>query len=259
MTQWRRYVAVGDSFTEGLEDPGPDGRHLGWADRVARQLATDSPDLEYANLAIRGRLLDPILNEQLPRAVAMDPDLISIAGGVNDVLRPKWDLEAMIASWDHGLGLARAGGATVVIVTFGQPANRSRVLGTVQDRLHAYRERLLALARQHGCQVVDFWYAPVFDDPRFWAPDRLHLNPVGHERVSYAVLESLGVATPDWLAPLPPEDTTSAAARLRSDAAWIGGHLAPWIGRRLVGRSSGDGITPKRPAPQPIDVDGLPA
>lgn len=252
MGQWNRYVAVGDSFTEGLEDPGPDGRHRGWADRVAERLAADSPRLEYANLAIRGRLLDPILNEQLPRAVEMEPDLISIAGGVNDVLRPKWDLEQMMQSWSDGLALARSSGATVVIVTFGQPANRSRVLGAVQARLDIYRQRLLELARRNGCLVVDFWYAPVFDDPRFWADDRLHLNSLGHERVSYAVLDALGEVTPDWLAPLEAEPSVSTAARLRSDVAWIGGHLGPWIGRRLVGRSSGDGVTAKRPTPAAV-------
>ncbi len=249
MAQWRRYVAIGDSFTEGLEDPGTAGRHRGWADRVAERLAGTTPDFEYANLAIRGRLIAPILTEQLPAAVAMEPDLISIAGGVNDVLRPRWSLAPMVRAWDEGLALARSGGATVVIVTFGQPSHRSRALGTVEARLRDYREALLGLARTHACTVVDFWYASVFDDPRFWAPDRLHLGPVGHERVAAAVLESLGFATPDWLAPLPDEDAASAAARLRADAAWLGGHLMPWVGRRLVGRSSGDGITPKRPVP----------
>jgi hypothetical protein len=146
----------------------------------------------------------------------------------------------------------------VIIVTFGQPSGRSRALGSVEARLAVYREGLLALARTHGCEVVDFWYASVFDDSRFWAPDRLHLNATGHERVSWAVLERLGFDVPDWLAPLPPEDPASALARARGDAAWIGGHLAPWIGRRLVGRSSGEGIKPKRPTPQvvrrPVDT-----
>lgn len=255
MTEWHRYVAVGDSFTEGLEDPGAAGRHRGWADRVAEVLATQTPGFEYANLAIRGRLLESILTDQLPEAVAMEPDLISIAGGVNDVLRPKWDLDAMVSSWDRGLGLARGSGATVVIVTFGQPKNRSRVLGSIQERLSVYRERLLALARIHRCEVVDFWYAPVFDDPRFWAEDRLHLNSLGHERVSWAVLDRLGHDTEDWLAPLPAPGRQTAVDRLGADVRWIGGHLAPWVGRRLVGRSSGDGVIPKRPQPMPVSMD----
>lgn len=256
MTQVQRFVAIGDSFTEGLEDDcGGDGRHIGWADRVARRLAEGRPDFEYANLAIRGRMLNPILAEQLPAAVAMEPDLITIAGGVNDVLRPRWDLSGMLSEWDEGLRSARSGGARVIIVTFGQPSGRSRALGSIEARLRTYREGLLALARQHGCDVVDFWFASVFDDPRFWAADRLHLNSVGHERVSHAVLEYLGFDVPDWLAPLPAEDPASALARARGDAVWIGSHLAPWIGRRLIGRSSGDGITAKRPTPLGVPLD----
>ena len=47
-----RYVAIGDSTTEGLEDPYPDGSgYRGWADRLAERMAQASPGLLYANLA----------------------------------------------------------------------------------------------------------------------------------------------------------------------------------------------------------------
>ncbi len=251
MGRWQRYVAIGDSFTEGLEDPRPDGRHRGWADRVAERLASDTPGFDYANLAIRGRLLNPILTDQLPRALEMQPDLLTVSGGVNDILRPRCDVAAMIADWDRALAAAATTDTTIVVVTFGQPSRRSRALGSIEARLRDYRDQLLPVARKHGAEVVDFWYVTSFDDPRVWADDRLHLNSLGHERVSYAVLEHLGYETPDWLAPLPPH-SPSALARLGSDARWVTGHLAPWVGRRLVGRSSGDGVAPKRPHPAPI-------
>lgn len=259
MKQWHRYVAIGDSFTEGLEDPGLGGRHRGWADRVAERLADETAEFEYANLAIRGRLLNPILTQQLPAAMTMSPDLISIAGGVNDVLRPKWDLRTMAAEWDAALGAATGSGATVVVITFGQLTRRSRALGSVQNRLADYREELLRLARLHGAEVVDFWYATVFDDPRMWADDRLHLNSVGHERVAAAVLEQLGFPVWDWRAPLPTREV-SPLATLGSDISWVTGHLAPWLGRRAMGRSSGDGVRPKRPRPTPvISLDRFPS
>ncbi|MFN8124924.1 MAG: SGNH/GDSL hydrolase family protein [Candidatus Nanopelagicales bacterium] len=257
MAQWHRYVAIGDSFTEGLEDPGPDGRHRGWADRVAEALA--APDFAYANLAIRGRLLAPILNEQLPAALDLDPDLITIAGGVNDALRPGWDLAQMAADWDRALARTAAAGADTYVVTFGQPSRRSRAMGRIEGRLGDYREVLLDTAARHDAHVVDFWYAAVFDDPRFWAEDRLHLSPLGHERVAWAVLDALGRPTPDWLAPLPPADPVSPLARVAADASWVAGHLGPWLGRRLTGRSSGDGLAPKRPRLAPVDSSALPA
>jgi lysophospholipase L1-like esterase len=252
MAQWKRYVAIGDSFTEGLEDPGADGRHRGWADRVAEGL--NEPGFEYANLAIRGRLLEPILTDQLDAALAMQPDLITIAGGVNDALRPGWDLSVMKRLWDNALSRTEEAGVDVYLVTFGQPSRRSRALGRVESRLADYRQVMLKAADRHGARVVDFWYATVFDDPRFWAPDRLHLSSLGHERVAQAVLEEMGRPVPDWLAPLPPADAVSPVARVAADAAWIGGHLGPWLGRRITGRSSGDGLTPKRPTPAPVDA-----
>lgn len=255
MASWKRYVAIGDSFTEGLEDPGPAGRHRGWADRVAESL--DEPGFEYANLAIRGRLLRPILTEQLPLALSMEPDLVTIAGGVNDALRPGWDLSAMAKLWHDALTLTEESGADTYVVTFGQPSRRSRALGRIEARLAEYRRVLLDTAGRHGARVIDFWYASVFDDPRFWAADRLHLSPLGHERVAYAVLDALGRPTPDWLAPLPPADPVSPLSRVAGDAAWAGAYLGPWLGRRITGRSSGDGLPPKRPVPAPLSSDPI--
>src|SRR5699024_12178143 len=88
------YVAVGDSFSEGLMDPDPHGedRYRGWADRLALMLtesAVGSPDVSYANLAIRGRLLDRIIDEQIPRALEIRPDLVSLCAGGNDCLRDR--------------------------------------------------------------------------------------------------------------------------------------------------------------------------
>src|SRR6185437_3892153 len=94
---WRRYVAIGDSFTEGIGDPDPDapGGHRGWADRVAEVLATQVDDFAYANLAIRGRLIRRIVEEQVEPALALKPDLITFSAGGNDVIRPNGDPDAI--------------------------------------------------------------------------------------------------------------------------------------------------------------------
>ncbi|MEI8084123.1 MAG: SGNH/GDSL hydrolase family protein, partial [Actinomycetes bacterium] len=123
---WTRYVALGDSFTEGLDDPAPDGRHHGWADRLANSLAERTPGLEYANLAIRGRKLPQIIDEQVPAALAMRPDLVSLGGGVNDVLRPKWDITLAAELMEHGTQLIRESGADAILIVVGDPTKRSR-------------------------------------------------------------------------------------------------------------------------------------
>lgn len=250
---WMRYVALGDSFTEGIGDPRRDGRDRGWADRVAEALAAGQPGFRYANLAVRGRRLAGIVADQVPPAVDLQPDLVTMAGGVNDALRRRWDVTDLERHLQSGVSTLTAAGAEVVIVTYGRPAGRSPLIESVRRRLAEYREVTYDIAARHGCRVVDFWEYSVFHDARFWSEDRLHLNPVGHQRVAMAVLASLGrpSATP-WWAPLPPVRPLSPAARASRNISWAGRYLAPWLGRGLTGRNSGDGVTAKRPQLLPV-------
>ncbi|MFD9691251.1 SGNH/GDSL hydrolase family protein [Kitasatospora sp. NPDC059088] len=249
------YVAVGDSFTEGMcDDLHPDGHYRGWADRVASALAAEggseggSDGFRYANLAVRGKLIGQIHDEQLPAAAGMGADLVTLAGGLNDVLRPGCDIDRVERLLGRCAAELRATGATVVLFTSTDPSRRmaggARLLPAIL-RMKAFVQEL---GRQDGYAVVDLFSAPCFDDRRLWAEDRLHLSPEGHRRVAEGVLEALGrPAAFDWRAPLPAVAPPGRAERLRSDARWLGTHLGPWIGRRLTGRSSGDGRPPKRP------------
>ena len=111
---FHRYVALGDSFTEGVGDPDPTRPNglRGWADRVAEVLAQQTEDFGYANLAIRGRKLGPIVAEQVDAAVALEPDLMTIHGGGNDVLRPRVDLVGDVAiGEEHGSNLRHVAGS----------------------------------------------------------------------------------------------------------------------------------------------------
>lgn len=252
---WKRFAAIGDSFTEGLEDDFADGRHRGWADRVANYMAEQDPEFEYANLAIRGRKLADIVDNQLPAALAMKPDLISLCGGVNDVLRPKWSLGETGDLLESGVIAARASGADVLMFVFGDPSRRSKTLGATRKRLAAYREMTIGIAHDQQCYVVDLWFEKVFDDPRLWAEDRLHLNDAGHDRMAQAAIETLGLGFEDgaWRKPLPPLDSEPTRAQnFRGNADWTRTHLTPWVARRLTGRSSGDDIQPKRPTFGPV-------
>lgn len=99
------YVAVGDSFTEGVGDPGPDGAFVGWADRLAVLLADRRPegDFGYTNLAVRGKLLDQIMEDQLPRALRLAPDLVSFSAGGNDILRPGTDPDEVAERFERAI------------------------------------------------------------------------------------------------------------------------------------------------------------
>ncbi|MEU9076848.1 SGNH/GDSL hydrolase family protein [Kitasatospora sp. NPDC004745] len=249
-TTYRRYVAVGDSFTEGMcDDLLPDGHYRGWADRVAGALAGEAADEEfrYANLAVRGKLIGQIHDEQLAVAAAMGADLVTLAGGLNDVLRPGCDIARVERLLGRCATELRATGATVVLFTSTDPTRRMAGSARLLPAILRMKAFVHELGQEEGVAVVDLFSAPCFDDRRLWAEDRLHLSPEGHRRVADGVLEALGrPAADDWRAPLPPVAPPGPAERLRTDARWLRSHLGPWIGRRLTGRSSGDGRPPKR-------------
>ncbi|MEV4253864.1 SGNH/GDSL hydrolase family protein [Spirillospora sp. NPDC049652] len=254
---WTRYVAIGDSFSEGIGDEYPDGSPRGWADRLAEALAEREDGFTYANLAVRGKLLGQIIETQLPAALELEPDLVTVSGGGNDLLRPGTDVADLAAAMDAAVGRLRKSGADVVLFTGVDPAD-SAVIRLTRDRVSRYNDHLREIAGRHGAFVVDQWNMDILRDWRMWGIDRLHMGPEGHRRVALAALEALGVPDAgDWrepaLAPLP---TLSRGAQLLFDVRWARAHLVPWIGRRLRGHSSGDTVAAKRPALGPVDLPG---
>jgi lysophospholipase L1-like esterase len=243
----RSFIALGDSFTEGLEDElGPAGRHRGWADRVAVALAHDQGSLRYANLAIRGRLLDQVVAEQLPVALDLAPDLVSFHAGPNDVLRPRADLPALLSRYDDAVAALAAAGIRTVLFTVVERTGTGRTAERLAARFRAFNAGVRATAARHGAVLVDLAAVPVLRDRRLWHADRLHLAPEGHARVAAAVLDALGVEHSQWWrTELPGSPRATRLAALVADAQWVRVHLLPWIGRRIRGVSSGDGIAAK--------------
>jgi lysophospholipase L1-like esterase len=251
---WSRYVAIGDSFTEGIGDPEPRsaGGHRGWADRVAEVLSAGTDDFAYANLAIRGRLLAQILDEQVDAALALRPDLITCSAGGNDILRPRTDPDEVAARLEGGVARLRTDGATVVIFP-GPDVGRTPVLGRIRGKVAIFNENVRAIALRQGAIVADMWALRELSDSRMWAPDRLHLSAMGHHTVARMVLAVLDVEND--LEPFRPEPLPGMSWRQarREDIGWAREYFAPWILRRLRRQSSGDGVTPKRPTPGSID------
>ena len=265
----RSFVALGDSFTEGLHDDlGPTGRHLGWADRVAAALAAQNGGLRYANLAVRGRLLDQVIREQLPAATGLRPDLVSFHAGPNDCLRPRTRVPSLLVRYEAAVADLRATGARTVLFTVIERAGGTgRTADRLAARFQAFNDGVRSVAERYGCVLVDVGCVPALQDRRLWHEDRLHLAPTGHIRVAAAVLEQLGVTDESvfgavaggWRDPLPEVVRRRRGGDLLADARWVRRYFLPWVGRRLRGVSSGDGVAPKqtelieiRP-PDPVD------
>jgi len=250
--RWRTYVALGDSFTEGMNDVGPDGNLRGWADLVAQRLAKEVPDFQYANLAIRGRLFDRIVDEQVPQALRIRPDLVSFAGGGNDVLRRNFQPTAMLARFDEVVRRLRTSGSDVVIFRWANITGRLPGRRMILPRMQVLNQAVSDVAQRHGAILVDLWHDEEFHNPQLWSEDRLHMASIGHHRVAAHVLRALGI-DPDptwWDLPDPAPRPSWPAARAH-DIRWARQHLAPWLKRRLTGRSSGDTVTAKRPTLAP--------
>lgn len=246
------FVAVGDSFTEGLEDPGPDGSvYRGWADRLAELLAAGATDFRYANLAVRSRKMLEILTEQVPVAAAMRADLVTLCAGTNDIIRPGSDPDRVARLFDEAVGQLVAAGSHVVIFT-GMDTKGTPVLGRLRGKIATYNGHLRAIADRHGATVVDLWPLAALRDPRAWAPDRLHPSPEGHRRLALLVADRLGVEAEPWDEPWPPVPPLAKLARRQEDLRWAREFFVPWIGRRLRRVSSGDGLTAKRPELLPL-------
>lgn len=246
----RSYVAIGDSLTEGLDDPGPDGTYQGFADRLAEHLSTLTPGFRYANLAVRGRRIHHIFGEQLEQTLDFAPDLVTVHAGGNDVLRPNTNLDRLARQYERGIRRLLDAGIRVVMLS-GHDTGWVPVLRVYRGRIAVFSMHLHAIAQRNGVDIVDLWALESLNDPRAWSVDRLHFNSAGHQIVAARIADLLGhpigpreLWERPWATPYVPRPRI---LRRRETRRWAVRFLVPWLGRRLLGRSTGDGRLPKRP------------
>jgi lysophospholipase L1-like esterase len=243
---FRRFVALGDSFTEGVGDPDPASRNgvRGWADRLATQLARADPGLRYANLAVRGRTMDDILVDQIAPAVLLEPDLVTVYAGMNDLMALRVDVDAVMARYADGLKALRQTGALVLAFTAPDLGAKPLFRG-LRGRAAIYNELLRTIADDLGVGLIDFWRYDEFRDPALWDGDRVHLSPLGHEVMALRVFDEVslaagcGASAARFLAA--PATRPTLAANMR----WAMSFAAPWAVRRLRRITPGAGVAPK--------------
>src|SRR3954451_17635956 len=254
---YRRFVALGDSTTEGLMDPLPDGSGFrGWADRLAEILAAIEPDLQYANLAVRGKLARQVRESQLEPALALKADLVSLLAGLNDMLRRHVDVAAVIGELDGMVARLRAAGADVLLFTLPDPVLINPLAKAAAVRLARLNDAIREISARRGSFLVELDRHPGSSDRRISSGDRLHANSEGHRRIAAAAAHAIGLPQTDmsWTASFP---SPLGRRSRRSHAVWFGRYFTPWLIRRVRGRSSGDGRVAKRPQLQPLrDPEG---
>ncbi|GAA3195228.1 SGNH/GDSL hydrolase family protein [Dactylosporangium siamense] len=241
-----RYVAIGDSFSEGMGDERADGTPRGWADLVAAALIADDPSWQYANLAIRGRLLEPIVTTQLDAALAMSPPptLVSLNGGGNDMMRRNADLAHLVRLIEGAVERCTAAGVRIMVLSGADPSDHLPLGRVLRRRAAQLTEAVRDLTERHGVLFVDCFGDAELRRAGYWSADRLHLNAAGHRRVAGFVLAALGVADAEHRI----DDSHAGSHGLIVQARYYRQHVLPWVLRRARGRSSGDGRTAKYPA-----------
>ena len=163
-------------------------------------LSEQTEDFAYANLAVRGRLLQQILDEQVEPALELRPDLITVSMGGNDVIRPGTDPDEIAARFEGGIERLSSQGATVVMFN-GPDIGMTPVMRRIRGKVAIYNENLRTVAQKHDAIVADMWSLRELTDPRMWAPDRLHFSPSGTRR------------SPGWCCARSTSRTTSSPSR----------------------------------------------
>lgn len=256
--RFERYVAIGDSSTEGLDDPDGRGGYHGWANRLAERIAAIQGSLLYANLGVRGLSTRDILEEQLEAALALRPDLATIFSGTNDVVARGFDPERVAADVAAMQSALVAQGATVLTFTLPDLTPVMPLARRILPRVLALNDALRRASLKSGAILVDVARHPVASDPRLWSEDRLHANAEGHVRIAAALGHALGLpgSHAGWADPLPALSAPTRLERVAAELRWGRRHLLPWMWRHLRGQSSGDGRTAKRPVLEPVSPAG---
>jgi len=253
----RRYVAIGDSFTEGVGDPSkvlPNGVR-GWADRVAEKLAKAQPGWEYANLAVRSKRLRHIIDEQLEPALAIQPTLITLYAGGNDILDFGTDMDALLNDYELLVARLSGTGATVVLFT-GFDVKVSAVLEPFKKRNTLYNHRVREIAAKYGAVLVDYWCFDAYKDPRMWSPDRLHMSKAGHKYLAAQVLDHLNVPHKIERKEWEPPTRLTLREWERRQRRWVNDWVVPLFGRKLRGVTLGDSLQPRWPDPVKVPRKG---
>jgi lysophospholipase L1-like esterase len=251
---FQRFIVCGDSYSEGMTDEIIDGKYRGWADRVADVMAQAHSDFTYVNLAVRGKLIGQVVEDQVPTALAFvtGPDtLVSFHAGANDALRPGYQSSIAIPLYQEAVRLIAQSGAKVMLFTvLERTGNKGKGAEIWEKRFSEFNNGVRRVGAEVGAIVVDANQERFFSDRRFLAFDRLHLNSIGHDRCAQAVLERLGLPfDPAWRTPLPHAKKTPWIVEKGITVAWFFIFALPWIMRRIQGKSSGDGRSAKYPFP----------
>ncbi|GAA3158315.1 hypothetical protein GCM10010521_52900 [Streptomyces rameus] len=229
-----RFVAVGDSLTEGVGDPHGTGWR-GWAALLAASLAEDSEHVRFTNLAVSGAQTRDVRERQTPAALELRPDLVSVVIGVNDTLRSTFDIHAVAVNLDEVYAAFARQGATLLTACLPDPGAMlglpDALARPLARRQRAVNEVVHALSDRYGAVHLHAADGVWVTDRTLWSADRLHPGERGHRQLAaryHAMLAEAGRATGR---PPSPEPELPAPTRTAS-LWWLATAGTGWVVRR---------------------------
>jgi len=245
---YRSYVAIGDSLSEGLGDFtfNLDRNLNGWTDRLACILAKEAEDsgfeFHYANLALRGSKLTKIMQGQVQHALRLQPDLVTVMAGSNDLMSKPETIAQLSVVYREGLLQLLAAGCDVVVANTINPLHL-KVFRPLRYRAERFSEMIEDVAAELDIPVLDVYGIDSFEQLMFWAEDMVHFSGHGHIKVANqaAKLLALNYRYPE----LEEQELTKISRGLLETVSWVGRDVIPFFQRKLKGVTSGDGLDPK--------------
>jgi len=226
-----RYVAIGDSVSEGLGDPLPGGELRGWPALLATHLGRGAPDLEFTNLAVRGHRARDAIRRQLLAALALRPDLVTVFIGGNDaLLNVHLDRRRFADELDRLVAPLARPGVTVVLSTVPDLATAGPLLpplrGRLRRRIETVNDVIRDTAGRYDTLLLDAWSEPRTRQHAFWSVDRIHPSAEGHRLIAASVAELLGVPVDAGTEAPAPASKAALLRRYAVEAAWLLRHGA---------------------------------
>jgi lysophospholipase L1-like esterase len=229
-----RFVALGDSLTEGVGDPVGDGWR-GWAALLAGGLAEES--VEFTNLAVSGAQTREVLELQTPAGLALRPDVVSVVIGVNDTLRCTFDIHAVAERLDKVYAAFTGQGAVLLTACLPDPGSMLGLPGSLARPL-ARRQRAVnqvvhALSDRYGAVHLHAAEEAWITDREMWSADRLHPGERGHRQLAlrfHSLLSEADRARGGAPSPEPEFPVPTRSASL----LWMATAGTAWVARRCT-------------------------
>ncbi|MBF6385699.1 SGNH/GDSL hydrolase family protein [Nocardia farcinica] len=195
---WRRYAVLGDSIAQGIGDPTPGYRAVGWAERVADALRAVVPGLAYLNTGRMGATSAQVREDQLPRVLEFAPDLVHVICGGNDMFATEPDLDGLRDNLDAMFTALRATGAQLCTFTVADvwEVERMADMRPMRERMTAMNAVIRDVAADHDALLVDFWRHPLRLRPDLMSADLIHFGTGGHAVVATEMIRALGTLVP---------------------------------------------------------------